>query len=84
MPGRHRAPPVGLWGCHLDALNAFLELAGQWRCIGPAGGGMVWVGLDYAAAPAAFALAGITVTPERWRELRVIEAGAIEELNRER
>ena len=48
------------------------------------GGRLIWLGLDYGAARAALDLAGITVTPATWAELRCIELGAIEELNRER
>ena len=45
---------------------------------------MIWLGLDYAAARAGLDLAGIEMTPDLWSEVRAIEAGAIEELNRER
>lgn len=84
MPGRHTEPQGGLWVHHLSALDAFLALAGQWRCVAHAGGRLIWTGLDYAAAPAAFDLAGITVSPAVWQQVRTIEAGALEEMNRER
>ena len=45
---------------------------------------MLWQGLDYSAARAGFELAGIEVTPALWGEVRTIEAGAAEELNRVR
>ena len=51
-------------------------MSGNW------GGKVVWIGLDYAAARAALDLAGMTVTPEIWADVRAIEGGAIEELNR--
>lgn len=44
-------------------------------------GRIVWVGLDYAAARAGLDLAGLTITPEIWAQVRLIEAGAREELN---
>ena len=44
----------------------------------------MFLGLDYGAVPAALQLAGISITPATWAEVRCIEAGAIEELNRER
>jgi hypothetical protein len=43
---------------------------------------LFWMGLDYGAAKAGLELAGIEVTPETWADLRVIEEGAIEEMNR--
>lgn len=48
----------------------------------PGGAKVIWVGLDYGAARAALDLAGLTVTPETWADVRAIEGGAIEELNR--
>jgi hypothetical protein len=43
---------------------------------------VVWIGLDYAAARAGLELAGLEVTPEVWADLRAIEEGAIEGMNR--
>lgn len=42
------------------------------------------MGLDYAAARDGLEMAGITVSPETWNDLRLIEAGALNELNTER
>jgi Phage related hypothetical protein (DUF1799) len=61
------------------ALEAFLAVASQWR-IGPQGRAL---GLDYAGAQAGLALAGITVTPALWADLREIERGARMGLNGE-
>jgi hypothetical protein len=36
------------------------------------------IGLDYAAARAGLEAEGIEVTPEVWRDLRAIEAGAVQ------
>ncbi|MEZ5752860.1 MAG: DUF1799 domain-containing protein [Paracoccaceae bacterium] len=86
MPGRAAgAQGEGdLWPDHRDALVAFLAIAGQWRCTGLANGALLWTGLDYAAAQAGLALAGLNPAPEVWNEVRQIEAGALEELNRVR
>lgn len=75
----------GLWEDHLPGWNAWCEVSGQWRTAsvsGAMGGKVIWIGLDYAAARAALDLAGLTVTPEIWADVRAIEGGAIEELNR--
>ncbi|QYK42868.1 MAG: DUF1799 domain-containing protein [Paracoccaceae bacterium] len=68
-----RPPAFGLWPRHAAPARAFLAVCTQWRL---APGGVV-IGLDYAAALAALAAEGIEVTPEVWRDLRAIEAGAI-------
>lgn len=73
----------GLWAEHLPALEGFLAVDGQWRVAAGGMGGLVWLGLDYGAARAGLELAGIALTPAAWGELRLIEAGARDELNRE-
>jgi hypothetical protein len=40
-----------------------------------------WIGLDYAAAAAGLAGAGIETTPEIWSGLRVMESAARNVLN---
>ncbi|GLS86683.1 hypothetical protein GCM10010873_16570 [Cypionkella aquatica] len=75
----------GLWEDHLAGWNAWCAVSGQWRTAplsGNWGGKVIWIGLDYASARAALDLAGLTVTPEAWADVRAIESGAIEELNR--
>lgn len=61
---------------------AFLAVDRQWRGVASPMGGVQWLGLDYTAAQAGLALAGISVSPELWTEICLIEAGATEELNR--
>lgn len=48
------------------------------------GGSVVWLGLDYGAVHNGLALAGVSLTPEEWAQVQLIEAGAAEELNRVR
>lgn len=85
MPGRLSLPEdTALWPDHVAALTAFLAIAGQWRCLALANGKVFWAGLDYAAAQSGLALAGLTPVPDTWNEVRQIEAGAIEEMNRGR
>lgn len=47
-------------------------------------GGSEFIGLDYGAVKDGFELSGLEVTPELWADLRLIESGARDELNRER
>lgn len=70
---------------HVAAWSAWCAVSGQWRTevlSGNWGGKVIWLGLDYSAAKAALDLAAITVTPDVWNDVRTIEEGAIEELNR--
>jgi hypothetical protein len=61
-----------------------LQVSGQWRTASHGLGGTHWIGLDYAAVRAGLELSGVTVTPETWMDLRLIETGALDEMNRER
>jgi hypothetical protein len=62
---------------------AFLAVATQWRVVAGATGFIV-TGLDYAAARAGMEGDGIEVTPRLWGDVRIIEAGALQEFNRTR
>ena len=83
MPGRRAREDHGLWPEHVAAFRAFLAVCGQWHIVAGMSGGRV-TGLDYARAQAGFALAGFDVSPDLWSEIRLIEAGAVEEMNRGR
>lgn len=74
----------GIWAENFPAFVAFLTVSGQWRCRSSGLGGAHWIALDYTAVKAGLEMAGITTTPEMWADLRSIEGGALDELNRER
>lgn len=67
-----------------DIVMAWRSIATQWRvtALGGMGGGVVWLGLDYAGVAAGLAGMEIPATPDLWWGLRVMEAAAKEELNR--
>jgi hypothetical protein len=76
---------AGVWADNVAIVEAFLGVTTQWRAM-PLGGGfvaarIVYLGLDYAAATAGLAAAGITVTPELWAGVRIMEAAACARLN---
>lgn len=86
-------PDDDLWVDHLPAWRAWCavstQLVTQSLTFGGAGLGgaaisskLLWFGLDYARAKAGLDLAGIITTPDLWEEVRWIEEGAVEELNR--
>lgn len=85
------ADGVALWDIHQAAWSAWQVVCGQWRTqaatvasMGASVSRVVWIGLDYQAARAGLEMSGVNITPDLWTEVRAIEAGAIEELNRGR
>lgn len=75
----------GLWEELIPAWHGWCAVSGQWRVVSLSamnGAKLVWLGLDYTAAQSGLQLAGVSVTPELWDDIRSIEAGAVEELNR--
>jgi hypothetical protein len=74
----------GVWPDNVAAVEAFLLVASQWRTVmreTVAGIRIHYMGLDYGAAHAGLALAGVAVDPRTWWRVRVIEAAAREALN---
>ena len=74
-----------IWSEHLEAWSAWCAISGQWRTAPVSTmerAKVIYIGIDYTAARHGLDLAGIGVSPEIWDEVRSIEAGAIEELNR--
>lgn len=63
------------------SLLAFLACQTQWRALATMGG-LVWQGLDYAAARGALEEAGLPIA--RMADLRAIEAAALPILNEAR
>ncbi|MDZ4136032.1 MAG: DUF1799 domain-containing protein [Paracoccaceae bacterium] len=76
------AQDTGVWPQNAGAVRAFLAVCSQWRMVALASGAVFYAGLDYGGAQAGLALAGIEASPELWAEVRVIEAGALGQLNR--
>ena len=74
---------VGLWAVHQPALVAFLAVCTQWRVIAD-DAGLIYLGLDYAAADVGLRRAGIETTSDLWADLRVIETGALAALREDR
>jgi len=85
---------AGVWPQHAETVRAFLAVASQWRVAAIGGGGfammggaaiaplrLVYVALDYGAVRAGLDAEAITVTPELWRGLRIMEAAACAALN---
>ncbi|WP_322895238.1 MULTISPECIES: DUF1799 domain-containing protein [unclassified Yoonia] len=70
------SPDLEIWATHLDALDAFLAVASQWQRVSTMSG-LVITGLDYAGAEAGLRMAGLTMSPETWADVRLIEAGAV-------
>lgn len=75
----------GVWPENVAIVAAFLTVASQWRTTAIGGGmepmRMLWIGLDYAGAKVGIEAAGMTITPELWNGLQVMEAAARDALN---
>lgn len=68
-------------------LLLFLAVSTQWRVTtvsSLAGGRLVYLGLDYPAVEATARMAGIPISPDRFEELREMEAAAARILNEPR
>jgi hypothetical protein len=75
----------GLWPEHETAWRAWCQVSSQWSTItlsGHWGAKVIWLGLDYSRAKDGLAMAAMTLTADEWQELRLIEEGAKEELNK--
>lgn len=67
----------GVWEENVAALEAFLAVSTQWRCLALADGSVQRTGLDYTAAHRGLEMRGIVMTPDLWTEVQLIEFGAI-------
>jgi hypothetical protein len=87
----------GVWREHMPVVDAFLAVSSQWRTISVSAGGVItpmgggvaptvplFVGLDYAAVKVGLDAERIEITPDLWRDLRIMEAAACAALNEER
>lgn len=72
--------PFDVMRANWRAVTAFLALETQWRlATGPTG--LIWCGLDYAAAAAAVRARTLRAWQRLLADLRVMEAAALEVLN---
>lgn len=78
-----------VWPEHWHAAQLFAAVGSQWRCTPSARGGVLWVGLDYAAlSPLLLRAVRPTVPrrlrrrwPELFAQLQALEAAAIKARN---
>lgn len=75
---------AGVWSINVQAVTAFLNIDSQFRMTALAGGGVLVNGLDYQGARAGLEMAGVTITPDLWGDIQLVEAGAVGEMNRGR
>lgn len=72
---------IDIWPENWPIVQAFTAIATQWRTAPMGLGGYRYLGLDYTAAKAGLDLAGITLTADQWKGVRVMERAATAELN---
>lgn len=75
----------GVWPENVEAVTAFYAVTSQWRVVSMSGGfapgRLVTIGLDYAGVRAGLDAEQIAVTPDLWRDLRIMEDAACAALN---
>lgn len=54
-----------------------MAISTQWRFAAPGDGTLRRLGLDYASVRVGFDLAGVAMTPDLWRDIQIIEYGAM-------
>lgn len=64
----------------MASVELFVAAGTQWRVVAGMGGQRV-IGLDYNGLRAAGSFTGVPITPERFDEIRLIEAGALQAMN---
>jgi len=72
---------VEIWPENWPIIHAYAAISTQWRTAPIGMGAYRYLGLDYTAAKAGLELAGITVTTDQWKGVRVMERAATIELN---
>ncbi|WP_375058419.1 DUF1799 domain-containing protein [Zobellella sp. DQSA1] len=72
---------IGIWPEHIEAWEVFLASSGQWRIVAGMAG-MFYQGLDAAALAATMAMLGVEDRRRCLQQVRQIESGALEILNR--
>lgn len=72
---------MDVWPDNWPIVRAFTAISTQWRTAPIGMGAYRYLGLDYTAAKAGLEMAGITVTAEQWKGVRVMERAATIELN---
>lgn len=70
-----------VWPQNMSIVTLFLAIATQWDTVALGDGRLHWLGLDYARARAGFALAGMTVDPDEWAGVQVMERAAAAAMN---
>lgn len=78
----------GVWAENAAAVSAFIAASSQWRVASIGGGfvpaALIYIGLDYAGVRIGIEAAGITITPDMWSRVRIMEAAACAALNENR
>lgn len=65
-----------------DAVGLFFAMSSQWRWASVGMGGVFRTGLDYNAVVATASLAGVTMTPKLFDDIRTLELAALDAWSR--
>lgn len=65
-----------------EAIEAWLAVESQWRCISAAPGSILWLGLDYGAVEVVLRRRKWADPDQLFGDLQVMEGAALEVMNR--
>jgi len=68
---------LGVWDQHVEAVQAFLDVTTQFNRLAMPDGTFRVTGLNYPGAQAAWAMAGVDITPDLFAQVQMIERGAL-------
>ena len=80
---RTKEEAFDVWRVNWKTVTSFVTLETQWRVVA-GNSGLIWLGLDYGAAAAAFRSRNFQAWQRLLSELRIMEHAALEVLNAER
>lgn len=70
---------LGVWAENVEAVQAFLDVTTQFTRLAMPDGTFRVTGLNYPGAQAAWAMAGLKITPDLFAQVQMIERGALAE-----
>ncbi len=73
---------VEIMRANADAIEAWLALESQWRCISPGPGAIIWLGLDYGAVDVVLRRRKWADPDALFADLQEMEGAALEVMNR--
>lgn len=75
------APGFSVWPDNMPVIDAFMVVCTQWNTTSLANGQVLYHGLNYTGVKVGLDGADITLLPEQWADLRMVERVASAAMN---